>query len=119
MQDKFIEEINKLDVQEELKSLDDVQVKEEPKLQLAAEPFFPAPTMDQLEYQGAILQNLNWTNYYNLLRFQVFMQQHLEMKQAYREHQAERYLQNVRVARYLLEANANPVYRVSASYLRS
>ena len=119
MQDQFIEEVNELDVQEELKSLDDVEVKEEPKLQLAAEPFFPAPTVSQLEYQQALYQNLVWTNHYNLLRFAEFRQQHLEMEQAQRQHQAERYLQSVRVARYLLEANANPVYRVTDSYLRS
>jgi len=118
MQDKFIEEENKLDVSVDLKSLDDVEVKEEPKLQLASEPFVPTPTVEQLEYQNALLQYMLWTNHYNLLRFAAFRQQHLEMEQAYRQDQAERYLQKVRVARYLLECNANPVYRVTDSYLR-
>ena len=117
MQDKFIEEENKLDVSVDLKSLDDVEVKEESQLKLASEPFFPTLTVEQLEYQNAVISNLVWTNRYNLLRFEVFRQQHLERMQAYRQDQAERYLQKVRVARYLLEANANPVYRVTDSYL--
>lgn len=118
MQDKFIEEENKLDVSVDLKSLDDVEVKEEPKLQLAQEPFFPTLTVEQLEYQGALLQYIIWTNRYDLLRFAAFRQQHLEMEKAYRQDRAERYLQKVRVARYLFECNANPVYRVADSYLR-